>query len=154
MEFESLGADIKNKIIKQVTVECKRFVIGALYDDFDGKPDEMTRETLKMFKWRRNPKKFCWYNKNTAENKALAESLNKSTDEMKDKKIPESYSEKYDKKETESSIDIKSFVDSLFKASDEEEKKTLKVTAQAVKKSQKVSKKIIDIDDDNFELDL
>ena len=90
---------------------------------FDGKPDEMTRETLKMFKWRRNPKKFCWYNKNTAENKALAESLNKSTDEMKDKKI-------------------------------EEEKKTLKVTAQAVKKSQKVSKKIIDIDDDNFELDL
>ena len=104
---------------------------------FDGKPDEMTRETLKMFKWRRNPKKFCWYNKNTAENK-----------------IPESYSEKYEKKETESSMDIKSFVDSLFKASDEEEKKTLKVTAQAVKKSQKVSKKIIDIDDDNFELDL
>ena len=73
---------------------------------------------------------------------------------MKDKKIPESYSEKYEKKETESSMDIKSFVDSLFKASDEEEKKTLKVTAQAVKKSQKVSKKIIDIDDDNFELDL
>lgn len=36
LEFESLGADIKNKIIKQVTVECKRFVIGALYDDFDG----------------------------------------------------------------------------------------------------------------------
>ena len=121
---------------------------------FDGKPDEMTRETLKMFKWRRNPKKFCWYNKNTAENKALAESLNKSTDEMKDKKIPETYSEKYEKKETESSKYIKTFVDSLFKASDEEEKKTLKVTAQAVKKSQKVSKKIIDIDDDNFELDL
>ena len=36
LKFESLGADIKNKIIKQVTVECKRFVIGALYDDFDG----------------------------------------------------------------------------------------------------------------------
>lgn len=89
---------------------------------FDGKPDEMTRETLKMFKWRWNPKKFYRYNKNTAENKALAESLNKSTDEMKDKKIPESYSEKYEKKETELSIDIKSFVDSLFKASDEEEK--------------------------------
>ena len=51
-------------------------------------------------------------------------------------------------------MDIKSFVDSLFKASDEEEKKTLKVTAQVDKKSQKVSKKIIDIDDDNFELDL
>lgn len=65
---------------------------------FDGKPDEMTRETLKMFKWRWNPKKFYRYNKNTAENKALAESLNKSTDEMKDKKIPESYSEKYEKK--------------------------------------------------------
>ena len=27
LEFESLGADIKNKIIKQVTVECKRFVL-------------------------------------------------------------------------------------------------------------------------------
>ena len=25
---------------------------------FDGKPDEMTRETLKMIKWRRNPKKY------------------------------------------------------------------------------------------------
>lgn len=36
LKFESLGADIKNKIIKQVTLECKRFVIGALYDDFDG----------------------------------------------------------------------------------------------------------------------
>lgn len=120
---------------------------------FDGKPDEMTRETLKMFKWRWNPKKFCWYNKNTAENKALAESLNKSTDEMKGKKIPESYSEKYEKKETEPSMDIKSFVDSLFKASDEENK-ALKVTAQADKKSKKVLGKIIDIDDDNFELDL
>ena len=121
---------------------------------FDGKPDEMTRETLKMFKWLWNPKKFCWYNKNTVENMALAESLNKSADEMKEKKIPESYSEKYEKKESEPSMDIKSFVDSLFKASDEEEKKTLKVTAQVDKKVKKVSKKIIDIDDDNFELDL
>ena len=120
---------------------------------FDGKPDEMTRETLKMFKWRWNPKKFCWYNKKTAENKALAESLNKSTDEMKDKKIPKSYSEKYEKNETEQSMDIKAFVDSLFKTSDEENK-ALKVTAQADKKSKKVSGKIIDIDDDNFELDL
>ena len=120
---------------------------------FDGKPDEMTRETLKMFKWRWNPKKFCWYNINTAENKALAESLNKSTDEMKDKKIPKSYSEKYEKNETEQSMDIKAFVDSLFKTSDEENK-ALKVTAQADKKSKKVSGKIIDIDDDNFELDL
>lgn len=25
---------------------------------FEGKPDEMTRETLKMFKWRWNPKNF------------------------------------------------------------------------------------------------
>lgn len=120
---------------------------------FDGKPDEMTRETLKMFKWRWNPKKFCWYNKNTAENKAFAESLNKSTDEMKDKKIPESYSEKYEKKETEPSMDVKSFVDSLFKTS-AEENKALKVIAQADKKPKKVSGKIIDIDDDNFELDL
>ena len=121
---------------------------------FDGKPDEMTRETLKMFKWRWNPKKFCWYNKNTAENKTLAESLNKSAKEMKEKEIPDSYSEKYEKKETESSMDIKSFVDSLFKASDEEEKMTLKVTTQADKKVKKMSKKVIDIDDDNFELDL
>ena len=120
---------------------------------FDGKPDEMTRETLKMFKWRWNPKKFCWYNKNTVENMALAESLNKSAEEMKEKKIPESYSEKYEKKETESSMDIKTFVDSLFKTNDEENK-ALKVTVQADKKSKKVSGKIIDIDDDNFELDL
>lgn len=120
---------------------------------FDGKPDEMTRETLKMFKWRWNPKKFCWYNKNTVENMALAESLNKSADEMKEKKIPESYSEKYEKKETEPSMDIKELVDSLFNTSDEENK-ALKVTAQVDKKSKKVSKKIIDIDDDNFELDL
>ncbi len=121
---------------------------------FDGKPDEMTRETLKMFKWRWNPKKFCWYNKNTVENMVLVESLNKSADEMREKKISESYSEKYEKKETEPSMDIKSFVDSLFKASDEEEKKTLKVTTQVDKKVKKVSKKIIDIDDDNFELNL
>lgn len=83
----------------------------------------------------------------------MAESLNKSTDEMKDKKIPKSYSEKYEKNETEQSMDIKAFVDSLFKTSDEENK-ALKVTAQADKKSKKVSGKIIDIDDDNFELDL
>ena len=121
---------------------------------FDGKPDEMTRETLKMFKWRWNPKKFCWYNKNTVENMVLVESLNKSADEMREKKISESYSEKYEKKETEPSMDIKSFVDSLFKASDVEEKKTLKVTTQVDKKVKKVSKKIIDIDDDNFELNL
>ena len=120
---------------------------------FDGKPDEMTRETLKMFKWRWNPKKFCWYNKNTAENMALAESLNKSADEMKEKKISESYSEKYEKKETEPSMDIKAFVDSSFNTS-KEENKALKVTAQTDKKSKKLSRKIIDIDDDNFELDL
>lgn len=53
---------------------------------FDGKPDEMTRETLKMFKWKWNPKKFCWYNKNTTENMALAESLNSSAEEMRAKK--------------------------------------------------------------------
>ena len=64
---------------------------------FDGKPDEMTRETLKMFKWKWNPKKFCWYNKNTTENMALAESLNSSAEEMRAKKIPDSYAEKYNK---------------------------------------------------------
>lgn len=36
LEFESLDSNIKKKIIKQVTAECKKFVIGALYDDFDG----------------------------------------------------------------------------------------------------------------------
>ena len=121
---------------------------------FDGKPDEMTRETLKMFKWRWNPKKFCWYNKNTAENKALAESLNKSTDEMKDKKIPESYSEKYEKNETEPSMDINAFVDNLFKMNEKQENNILKVASQTEKKSKSIAKKIIDIDDDNFELDL
>lgn len=121
---------------------------------FDGKPDEMTRETLKMFKWRWNPKKFCWYNKNTAENKALAESLNKSTDEMKDKKIPESYSEKYEKNETERSMDINAFVDNLFKINEKQENNILKVASQTEKKSKSIAKKIIDIDDDNFELDL
>ena len=50
---------------------------------FDGKPDEMTRETLKMFKWKWNPKKFCWYNKNTTENMALAESLNSCKKQVK-----------------------------------------------------------------------
>lgn len=121
---------------------------------FDGKPDEMTRETLKMFKWRWNPKKFCWYNKNTAENKALAESLNKSTDEMKDKKIPESYSEKYEKKETEPSMDINAFVDNLFKMNEKQENNILKVASRTEKKPKSIAKKIIDIDDDNFELDL
>ena len=121
---------------------------------FDGKPDEMTRETLKMFKWRWNPKKFCWYNKNTAENKALAESLNKSTDEMKDKKIPESYAEKYEKKETEPTMDINAFVDNLFKMNEKQENNILKVASQTEKRSKSIAKKIIDIDDDNFELDL
>ena len=83
----------------------------------------------------------------------MAESLDKSTDEMKDKKIPESYSEKYEKKEAEPTMDVKSFVDSLFKTS-AEENKALKVTSQADKKSKKVLGKIIDIADDSFELDL
>lgn len=110
---------------------------------FDGKSNEMTRETLKMFKWRWNPKKFCWYNKNTAENKALAESLNKSTDEMKDKKIPESYSEKYEKKETEPSMDINAFVDNLFKINEKQENNILKVASQTEKKPKSIAKKIL-----------
>lgn len=121
---------------------------------FDGKPDEMTRETLKMFKWRWNPKKNCWYNKNTAENMALAESLNKSTDEMRKSKIPDRYFDKYTKKNVEPVMDVKAFVDSLFKTSEEQEEKILKVTNQEDKKPRKSSRKIIDIDDDNFELDL
>ncbi len=72
----------------------------------------------------------------------MAESLNKSTDEMKDKKIPGSYSEKYEKKETESSMDIKAFVDSLFKTSDEENE-ALKVTVQTDKKSKKYRERLL-----------
>lgn len=121
---------------------------------FDGKPDEMTRETLKMFKWRWNPKKFCWYNKNTAENMALAESLNKSAEEMKEKKISDTYSDKYMKKDAEPVMDVKAFVDNLFKVNETQEKNILKVMSQAEKKPKNISKKIIDIDDDNFELDL
>lgn len=121
---------------------------------FDGKPDEMTRETLKMFKWRWNPKKFCWYNKNTAENMALAESLNKSADEMKEKKISDTYSDKYMKKDAEPVMDVKAFVDNLFKVNETQEKNILKVPSQAERTPKNISKKIIDIDDDNFELDL
>lgn len=102
---------------------------------FDGKPDEMTRETLKMFKWRWNPKKFCWYNKNTAENMALAESLNKSADEMKEKKI----SDKYMKKDAEPVMDVKAFVDNLFKVDETQEKNILKVMSQAEKKPKNIS---------------
>lgn len=119
---------------------------------FDGKPDEMTRETLKMFKWRWNPKKFCWYNKNTAENMALAESLNSSAEEMRAKKVPDSYVEKYNKEEPKASAYVSNLVDSLFKESVAQEEKTLKVPEHIEKKPKRVEKKIIDIDDDNFEL--
>lgn len=37
VEFESINDDLKQKIIKEVTRACKRFVIGALYSDFQGK---------------------------------------------------------------------------------------------------------------------
>lgn len=121
---------------------------------FDGKPDEMTRETLKMFKWRWNPKKFCWYNKNTAENMALAESLNNSAEEMRTKKVPDSYAEKYNKEEPKDSAYVSNLADSLFKESATKEDKTLKVPEYIEKKSKRVEKKIIDIEDDNFELDL
>ena len=36
LEFEAIDTTIKKSIIKKVTAECKRCVIGALYDDFDG----------------------------------------------------------------------------------------------------------------------
>ena len=35
--FQSLSEQDRNKIIKSVTAECKRYVIGALYNDFEGK---------------------------------------------------------------------------------------------------------------------
>lgn len=121
---------------------------------FDGKPDEMTRETLKMFKWRWNPKKFCWYNKNTTENMALAETLNSSAEEMRAQKVPDSYAEKYNKEEQKASAYVSNLVDSIFKESAAQEEKTLKVPEHVEKKPKRVEKKIIDIDDDNFELDL
>ncbi len=34
--FEAVGQNEKTSVIKQITAECKRYVIGALYDDFDG----------------------------------------------------------------------------------------------------------------------
>jgi hypothetical protein len=36
IEFESIDDQTKNAIIKKVTSECKKCVVGALYDDFDG----------------------------------------------------------------------------------------------------------------------
>lgn len=121
---------------------------------FDGKPDEMTRETLKMFKWRWNPKKFCWYNKNTAENMVLAELLNRSAEEMRAQKVPDSYAVKYNKEGSKASAYVRNLVDSLFKESAAQKEKTLKVPEHMEKKPKRVEKKIIDINDDNFELDL
>ena len=45
-------------------------------------------------------------------------------------------------------------MDSLFKESAAQEEKTLKVSEHMEKNPKRVEKKIIDIDDDNFELDL
>ncbi|WFR58137.1 HNH endonuclease domain-containing protein [Anaerocolumna sp. AGMB13025] len=36
LEFEIIDESTKSSIIKKVTAECKKFVVGALYDDFDG----------------------------------------------------------------------------------------------------------------------
>lgn len=36
IEFENIDDVTKNTIIKKVTSECKKCVVGALYDDFDG----------------------------------------------------------------------------------------------------------------------
>lgn len=36
LEFDSIDDSLKQRIIKQVTSECKSYVIGALYNDFDG----------------------------------------------------------------------------------------------------------------------
>ena len=85
---------------------------------------------------------------------ALAESLNSSAEEMRAKKIPDSYAEKYNKEEQKDSAYLSNLVDSLFKESAAQEEKTLKVSEYMEKKPKRVEKKIIDIDDDNFELDL
>lgn len=36
LEFETIEEKTKQQIIKMVSQECKKYVIGALYDDFDG----------------------------------------------------------------------------------------------------------------------
>lgn len=36
LEFETIDANTKSTIIRKVTAECKKCVVGALYDDFDG----------------------------------------------------------------------------------------------------------------------
>ncbi len=36
LEFASIEAQQKNNIVKQVMVECKKCVVGALYEDFEG----------------------------------------------------------------------------------------------------------------------
>lgn len=36
LEFVTIDANTKSTIIRKVTVECKKCVVGALYDDFDG----------------------------------------------------------------------------------------------------------------------
>lgn len=36
LEFEAIEEKKKQQIIKKVTTECKKCVVGALYDDFDG----------------------------------------------------------------------------------------------------------------------
>lgn len=121
---------------------------------FDEKPNEMTRETLKMFKWRWNPKKFCWYNKKTVENIALAESLNKKIEEMKNKQIPNSYSKKYINEVSNTIGEVKKAADSSYTEKVEQDKNILKVSESDNKNTSKSWGKIIDIDDDNFELDL
>lgn len=121
---------------------------------FDEKPNEMTRETLKMFKWRWNPKKFCWYNKKTVENIALAESLNKKIEEMKNKQIPNSYSKKYINEVSNTIGEVKKAADSSYTEKVEQDKNILKVSESNKKNTSKSWGKIIDIDDDNFELDL
>lgn len=121
---------------------------------FDEKPNEMTRETLKMFKWRWNPKKFCWYNKKTVENIALVESLNKNVEEMKNKRIPNSYSKKYMNEVSNTIGEVKNVADSYYTEKVEQDKNILKVSESDNKNTSKSWGKIIDIDDDNFELDL
>lgn len=36
LEFETIDVNTKESIIRKVTSECKKCVVGALYEDFDG----------------------------------------------------------------------------------------------------------------------
>lgn len=125
---------------------------------FDGKPSEMIRETLKLFKWRWNSNKLCWYNRNTAENMAVAQSLQDKEAEMERKEVPQEYADKYNQQNENgegTSAYINNLMNGLYKENERREAQKKQSVSESVPKiSNAKTRKIIDIDDDNFELNL